>query len=204
MKKENAATSATHIGTQPGRKPGEYAPNGLECLNSACRARRVDHVIHAPVHKIDFPEALGFGTINRWQVEVRQPCCASADRAVILGANVDALFAYGPAEKWEEIGREKGGSVRESDKRSLPDKGRARWARLVNFQPPCSASGRHREIQTRGRASDPRGRYPIAWRNFQSSITNQNLLLRIGSRIANWGAAVAHAPNDIVIFELLE
>jgi hypothetical protein len=40
---------------------------------------------------------------------VRQPCCASADRAVILGANVDALFAYGPAEKWESNREKKEG-----------------------------------------------------------------------------------------------
>ena len=37
----------------------------------------------------------------------------SADRAVIMGANVDAIFAYRPAEKWEEIGSKKSGSVGE-------------------------------------------------------------------------------------------
>jgi hypothetical protein len=80
---------------------GICAPNGPACLNSACRTRRVNHVTHAPEK---LPESLDFGTKNRWQVEVRQPCRASADRAVIMGANVDA---YGPAEKWEWIGRKK-------------------------------------------------------------------------------------------------
>jgi hypothetical protein len=41
-----------------------------------------------------FPESLDFGTKTRWQVEARQPRRASADRAVIMGANVNALFAY--------------------------------------------------------------------------------------------------------------
>jgi hypothetical protein len=159
-KKENAATSAT-LGTQPGMHPrtGGICP-GMSKLGVPDTARE-SRDARANWDTNRFPESLGFGTKNRWQVEVRQPCCASADRAVILGAHVDALFAYRPAEKWESDRVEKGGKVRERER--LPGKARARGARLVNFQLPCSASGRHREIQTRGRVSDPRGRYPIAW-----------------------------------------
>jgi hypothetical protein len=83
---------------------GNMPPSGPACLNPACRTRRLNHVIHAPIglqnrfpeHWVSEPKALA-------GVEVRQPpCCVSADRAVILGANVDALFAYNPAERWGE------------------------------------------------------------------------------------------------------
>ena len=77
----------------------------------------------------------------------------------------------------------------------------------MNFQPPCSASGRHREIQTRGRVSDPRGRYPTAWRD--CSVVNRdkkNTHQAAADGWNGWGPRwyVLHAPNDIVIFELLE
>jgi hypothetical protein len=52
-KKENAATP-THIGTQLG---GMRAPSGPACLNSACRTRRANHVIHASLNtKSIFPD----------------------------------------------------------------------------------------------------------------------------------------------------
>ncbi len=74
----------------------------------------------------------------------------------------------------------------------------------MNFRPPCSASSLHREIQTRGKVSDPRGRYPIAWRLIQGekkSVSRQptNLSLRNDFRCAHrtmW-SSLSSLSNEI-------
>ena len=96
--KKNAATPP-HIRTQPdiasvnrGNMRSEWTGMSIFGVPDTARESRDTRASR-------FPGSLGFGTKNRWQVEARQPCRASADRADILGANVDALFAYRPAEK---------------------------------------------------------------------------------------------------------